>query len=85
MALVCFVNKGSSLAQLTNSKEIDCTGGIGQYKCTGKIRPMMNIDQMYIQGAGKTLPHSSGLLNPTAAQIKRYVENTFGRADKYTL
>lgn len=46
---------------------------------------MMNINQFYVQAGGKTLPHSSGLLNPTAAQIKRYVENTFGRADKYSL
>lgn len=85
MAMVCFNNRGSTLAQNSNSKEIDCTGGIGQFKCTGKIRPMMNIKQIYASAGDKMFPHSTGLLNPSAAQIKKYIENVYGKADKYSL
>lgn len=76
MALVAFHNKGASLAQTTNSKEIAVGGA--QYARLGKVRPMLNLRQFYLQANGKTFPHSSGLLNPTSASLKKYVEHIYG-------
>lgn len=85
MSLLTFTNESTILAQASNSREMDLTGSSGQYNHSGRIRPMMNIRQFYIQAASKMFPHSTGLLAPTPAQLKKYAENVFGKADKYTL
>lgn len=84
MAMVCFVNKGTILAQ-SSSKELDLTAGSGQYNHAGQIRPMFNIKQIYCLAGTQQFPHSTGLNNPTAAQLKKYCENVYGKADKYSL